>query len=76
MTASDPTGQTLFIDDHAIESLSFVRGPNLIKPLLADAQNAAGIRAQIRYFFDPFRLRAPSLGLEVVSAQLVAAPAH
>lgn len=76
LTATDPTGQTLFIDDYTIESLSYVRDPNLIKPLLADAQNATGIRAQIRYFFDAFRLRAPSLGLDVVSAPLVAAPAH
>jgi hypothetical protein len=33
-------------------------------------------RSAIRYFFDAFRLRAPSLALDVEASPLVAAPAH
>jgi hypothetical protein len=36
----------------------------------------AGRRSAIRYFFDAFRLRAPSLALDVEASPLVAAPAH
>src|SRR5512134_766814 len=33
-------------------------------------------RSAIRYFFDTFRLRAPSLALDIMASPLVAAPAH
>ena len=36
----------------------------------------AGRRSSLRWFFDAFRLRAPSLGLDVASTPLVTAPAH
>ena len=76
LTATDPAGATLFADDVAVDVLSYLRDPERIEPLLADAQRLAGRRSSFRWFFDAFRLRAPSLDLDVVSMPLVAAPAH
>ena len=76
LTATDPAGLTIFADDVATEILTYLRDPGLIEPLLADAQELAGRRSSIRYFFDAFRLRAPSLALDVEASPLVAAPAH
>src|SRR5512144_961309 len=76
MTATDPAGLTIFADDVATDILTYLRDPGLIEPLLADAQELAGRRSAIRYFFDAFRLRAPSLGLDVEASPLVAAPSH
>ena len=76
LTATDPAGLTLFVDDVATDILTYLRDPGLIEPLLADVQELAGRRSSIRYFFDAFRLRAPSLALDVVASPLVAAPAH
>ena len=76
LTATDPAGLTLFADDVATDILTYFRDPGLIEPLLADAQELAGRRSSIRYLFDAFRLRAPSLALDVVASPLVAAPAH
>jgi predicted secreted hydrolase len=76
VTATDPSGGTSFADDATTDILTYVRDPGLIEPLLADAQRLAGRRTSIRYFFDAFRLRAPSLDLDLISTPLVAAPAH
>jgi hypothetical protein len=76
LTATDPAGLTLFADDVAVDILSYLRDPDLIEPLLADLQQLAGRRASSRYFFDAFRLRAPSFALDIVLSPLVAAPAH
>ena len=76
LTATDAAGLTVFVDDVATDILTYLRDPGLIEPLLADAQQLAGRRSSIRYFFDAFRLRAPSLALDVVASPLVAAPAH
>ena len=76
LTATDPAGLTVFVDDVATDILTYLRDPGLIEPLLADAQQLAGRRSSIRYFFDAFGLRAPSLALDVVASPLVAAPAH
>ena len=76
LTATDPAGLTIFADDVATDILTYLRDPGLIEPLLADAQELAGRRSAIRYFFDAFRLRAPSLALDVEASPLVAAPAH
>jgi hypothetical protein len=75
VTATDPEGRTLFSGDYAVDYLTYFRDPNLIKPLLGDAQSAVGVRSPIRYFFDAFRLHVPSM-LDVVSTPLVATPAH
>jgi hypothetical protein len=76
LTATDPAGTTLFVDDVAVDVLTYLRDPERIEPLLADAQRLAGRRSSFRWFFDTFRLRAPSLGLDVISTPFVAAPAH
>lgn len=76
LTASNPAGETIFASDMTIDILTYLRDPGLIEPLLADVQDVVGRRAATRYFFDTFRLRAPSLDLDVVSSPLVAAPAH
>jgi hypothetical protein len=76
LTATDPAGLTLFADDFSTEILTYLRDPGLIEPLLADVQELAGRRSSIRYLFDAFRLRVPSLALDVVASPLVAAPAH
>jgi predicted secreted hydrolase len=76
LTATDPAGLTIFADDVATDILTYLRDPGLIEPLLADVQELAGRRSAIRYFFDSFRLSAPSLELDVVASSLVAAPAH
>jgi hypothetical protein len=76
VTATDPEGRTLFSEDYLVDSISYFRDPNLIEPLLGDAQSAVGIRSHIRYFFDAFRLRVPSISLDVASTPLVEAPAH
>lgn len=76
VTGTDPEGRTVFSDDYLVDSISYFRDPNLIEPLLGDAQSAVGIRSHIRYFFDAFRLRVPSIALDIVSTPLVATPAH
>lgn len=76
LTASDPSGATIYVEDAAIDILTYVRDPGLIEPLLANLQDVIGRRSATRYFFDVFRLRAPSIGLDVVSSPLIAAPAH
>jgi hypothetical protein len=76
LTATDPAGLTIFADDVVTDILTYLRDPDLIEPLLADVQELAGRRSPIRYFFDAFRLSAPSLDLDVVASSLVAAPAH
>ena len=77
LTATDPAGLTIFAEVNvATDILTYLRDPGLIEPLLADAQELAGRRSPIRYFFDAFRLRAPSLALDVEASPLVAAPAH
>ena len=76
VTGTDPEGRTVFSDDYVVDNITYFRDPNLIEPLLGDAQSAVGIRSHIRYFFDAFRLRVPSMLLDVVSTPLVAAPAH
>ena len=76
LTATDPAGLTIFADDVAMDMLTYLRDPGLIEPLLADVQELAGRRSPIRYLFDAFRLRAPSLALDVVASPLVAAPVH
>lgn len=76
VTGTDPEGRTVFSDEYVVDPLSYFRDPNLIEPLLGDAQSAVGIRSHIRYFFDAFRLRVSPLALDVVSTPLVAAPAH
>jgi hypothetical protein len=76
VTGTDPEGRTVFSDDYVVDNITYFRDPNLIEPLLGDVQIAVGIRSHIRYFFDAFRLRVPSMLLDVVSTPLVAAPAH
>jgi hypothetical protein len=74
LTATDPAGLTIFADV-VTDILTYLRDPGLIEPLLADVQELAGRRSAIRYFFDAFRLSAPSLKLDVVASSLVAVPA-
>jgi hypothetical protein len=76
LTHTDPSGATGFTNDYTMEILSYVRDPGTVRPLLGPLQQLAGIRSSIRYFFDSFRLRVPSLELDIVSAPLVAASAH
>lgn len=76
LTATDPAGATLFTDAIGCEILTFVRDPERIEPLLADAQRLAGRRPSPRFFFDAFRLTAPAFDLDITSRPLVAAPAH
>ena len=76
LTATDPAGLTVFAADVAIDILRYLRDPGLIEPLLADLQRLAGRRPPVRYLFDSFRLRTPSLALDLVASPLTAVPAH
>lgn len=76
LTGTDPIGQTVFTEDFTVEIVSYLRDPGLIRPLLAEAQDLAGVRSRIRYFFDACRLRASAFGLDLFSTPLVPAPAH
>jgi hypothetical protein len=76
LTGCDPAGLTVFAADGTIDIMSYLRDPGLIEPLLADLQRLAGRRPSLRYLFDAFRLRAPSLALDLVGSPLTAAPAH
>src|SRR5512133_868316 len=48
--------QTVFTEDFTVEIVSYLRDPGLIRPLLAEAQDLAGVRSRIRYFFDACRV--------------------
>ncbi len=76
LTACDPAGLTIFAPDVPVAIMSYLRDPGLIEPLLADLQQLAGRRPSVRYLFDAFRLRAPSLALDLVASPFTAAPAH
>lgn len=78
LTVTDPDGRTVFVDEagYDIDITTYLRDPGEIEPLLSKPQMLAGIRSPIRYFFDAYRLRVPSLGLDVSSIPMVPAPAH
>jgi hypothetical protein len=76
LTITDPTGQTLFTDEYHIEPLSYCRDEGYVTPLYAPIQRAFGVRGDVRYFLDAYRLRVPMLNLVVVSTPLAPAPAH
>lgn len=68
-TAATPDGRVLATTELTIDRLSFVRDPGSVK---AQYQLTNGAR----YFTDRYALRIPAWDLDVVSAPLVATPAH
>jgi hypothetical protein len=76
LTITRPDGSTVFTRDFTVDVITYVRDPDLFVPLLAPLQSLFGRRSDIRYFMDAFRLRVPSLALDLISTPLVAAPFH
>lgn len=76
LTITDPAGRTSFCDQYHVEILSYCRDDGPIVPLYAPVQRLFGVRPDVRYFFDAYRLRVPALDLDVTSTPLIPAPAH
>ncbi len=76
LTITDPEGRTSFTDEYRIEPLNYCRDEGYVTPLYAPVQRAFGVRGDIRYFLDAYRLHVPSLDLIVTSTPLAHAPAH
>jgi hypothetical protein len=68
-TAAGPAGDVSATTDFAIDRLTFVRDPGLVRPRLALTRGA-------KYFTDAYRLRIPAWELDIHSEPLCPAPAH
>lgn len=68
-TAATPDLRVLATTEFAIDRLSFVRDPGLVRPRYALTRGA-------KYFTDCYRLRVPAWELDLFSEPLVPAPAH
>jgi predicted secreted hydrolase len=68
-TAALPDHRVLSTTEFDIERLSYVRDPGRVRPMYSLTRGA-------KYFADDYRLRVPAWELDLVSAPLVAAPAH
>lgn len=69
VTATWPDGGVRATSDFAIERLSFVRDPEVVRPRYR-------LTAGAQYLADAYRLRVPSWELDLTSRPLVPAPAH